>query len=396
MEFWRSLTASSDDTHAHNTTHDNTHRYPMRIELVQDNAHLLRLESEWNGLPFPTPMQSPVWLTEWCAVYGSHKADCELCTLAFYNDDDLVGVAPLYIRNSRLLGATLRLLGDGEVCSDHAGILSTAEAEDEVRAEAFRWLKANAGKRWHQMELEAIDHGQSSIRTLVRDLKNGGLSVMERESQGSWCVDLPATWEEYLSMLSKNHRKRCRRWINDYFESGRATVDFTTDESDVVRGLDMLVDMNRQQRESSGIKSCFSSEDLARFHHRVISRLASQEQAAIRRLYVDGSLVAMEYALYDQNTVYCYQSAMIARKHRDGFGTLSVLALIRHAQSLGLKRVDFLRGNESYKRSWNATHVPAVDFVVSANSAHGRIGNMLSSSKEQLRRWKRRYVVHSG
>ena len=377
-------------THTQHTTH--TKSDSMRTELILDDARLLNIAGEWGRLPCPTPMQRPDWLCEWWRVYGKPSSKAALCTLAFYHGDHLVGIAPWYLEKNPVLGSTIRLLGDGEVCSDHADILAYDEHRSSASAEAARWLQTNAGFVWEQLVFEAINENNVSLRDTVNRLKQHGITVVERENLGSWQVALPSTWDEYLASVSKNHRKRCRRWVSEYFDTGRAFVEHSSNRDDVMQGLAVLASMNEDRRKSVGDKSCFASPNLNAFHASVIRRMAENGQAAIRRLMVDGSLVAMEYALYDNEAVYCYQSAMITRSHRDGYGNLSILALIRHALSERLRCVDFLRGNESYKKSWNAHHVPASDLMASTNSTKGKLGNAWNNTKDQLRQIKRRFA----
>src|SRR5690349_15452881 len=88
----------------------------MRVAEITTARELENLERTWQDLwarcAYATPFQSPFWLIPWWNSF--HPG--ELTTLALYEDERLIGLAPMF-----LLEGTIRLLGAGN--TDYLDIL---------------------------------------------------------------------------------------------------------------------------------------------------------------------------------------------------------------------------------------------------------------------------------
>lgn len=345
----------------------------LRIERISALDQLTpAIIEQWNGFPIESPMQSADWLVSWWqTVQQNSPANDELCILTVFDGDNLVAVAPWYLKYNWQNGNCLRFLGDGIVCSDHPSVaISDAVSVDRVRKVLSHWLRCENGKRWQTITFEPVDEGDEFVRQLVDSLHREGCDVHTRKTVGTWSVDLPKTWDEFVSSLSKNHRKRCRRWQREYFDSGRATITCTPTVS-VERGWNQLTWLNQRRREQLGDRSVFESPLFHEFHLAVLPTLVAKGKAQIRELTVDDKRVAVEYVLHHQNTVFCYQSGMQTTDSRDGYGNLSVVALFKDAIRDGFGAIDFLRGDEEYKHHWGATRRGCVSYLVASKPLSG-------------------------
>jgi CelD/BcsL family acetyltransferase involved in cellulose biosynthesis len=202
--------------------------------------------------------------------------------------------------------------------------------------------------------------------------------------------DLSHDWVAYLSGLSKSQRKRCRRWQRDYFDTGRAAIVHRT-ALDFEIGWQRLVELNEQRRQAIGDRSAFANEGFRNFHASILPQLLKDGRAELRELHLGGVCCAVEYILVQDNTLFCYQSGMLTSEAGDGYGNLSLLALFQSAIERGITRIDFLRGDESYKSHWGA--VPQVchhHFVVTktlqgvAQSTLVRTADWMRTAKASL------------
>lgn len=353
----------------------------LHVELISHVAHLTSdFCNQWQRLPQRSPMQSPAWLLAWWHAFAGEREQLQI--LAVYDDQQLVGLAPWY-----LVGKRLRFLGDGIVCSDHADLAIAAGYTDAVTQEIAHWLTCHASQNWDFIQFDAVDEGESPIVQMLRKLESNGFAMHQRATTGCWHVDLPRTWEEYLAVLSKNHRKRCRRWMRNYFECRRAEVTISSMDS-VESAWEEISDLNRQRREHVGDRSAFLDERFLAFHRSVLPRLLEQGHAELRQLRVDGEPVAAEYLLLDGSTMYCYQSGLRPVDSPDGYGNLSILALFRDAIERGCSRIDFLRGDEDYKSHWNAKRTGCLQLSASSKSLNGSINLAMLKSRDWLREWK--------
>jgi len=345
------------------------------IVSVERRSHFDELDERsrraWDTFPQPSPMQSRTWLSTWSEVFTDGERT-EPCLVVVRRDDEPIGLAPWSITTSPLGVRRLGFLGDGLICSDHAAILAKPGCERPVVTALAAWLRRHVGTAWDVIQFESIDAGRSPAHELVASVADLSCLRLERPRPSCWTVDLPATVEEYFASLSKNHRKRCRRWRQEYFESGRAS-SFSWSAAPIEAGWNELDRLNRARRESLGDRSAFVDRRFQRFHRSVLPRLQAEGAVELRGLIVDGRPRAVEYLLKHGTTLSCYQSGMEPSGDDDvGSGNLSLLATFCGAIEAGYRRIDFLRGDEEYKRHWNAVPQPCADLYLASTSLAGR------------------------
>ena len=93
---------------------------------------------------------------------------------------------------------------------------------------------------------------------------------------------------------------------------------------------------------------------------------------------------------HDHWTLFAYQSGMSVRDELLSPGNLSVMAMLRDAIAAGCRRVDLLRGTETYKFSWTAHHRPARTTVIRQPSVAGHVGAWCDIAWQKLKRAKER------
>ena len=166
-------------------------------------------------------------------------------------------------------------------------------------------------------ELTATTPSSTAFSSAVAER---GKLVYRRERPSCWRVLLPASWDEYLSRLSKSHRKQIRRLQRNYFDTGRARACVAQTPDELQRGLDFLIRLHQRRRESLGQRGSFASESFARFHRQTAPRLLAAGRLRLAWLEVDGRTVAAEYQVLGNDVVYAYQSGIepISLEHEPG------------------------------------------------------------------------------
>lgn len=338
----------------------------MQFEIINKPSQLTTLRDGWNCLSGGAPMQSLAWLATWWECYGDSAR--QLFVIVAREQGELVGIAPWYLetRNTRRV---VRWLGDGRVCSDHPGLLCQPSQQNEFAEALATWLLDDANQLWDELQLEAVDLDPSDAaaqgcRQLINRLAGAGCPSFETEEPGSCDVELPPTWEDYLMSVSKNHRKRCRRWDKQFFQTGRARVVVAQRPDECLVSWQTLVQLHNARRTNLGEAGAFEDAQFANFHRQAIPRLAASQQVQLRVLEIDGQPLAAEYLLQDAQTWYAYQSGMSAAGEEISAGSLSIMSIVRDAIAAGCTRLDLLRGDEAYKFSWGAVHRPATKITV--------------------------------
>jgi CelD/BcsL family acetyltransferase involved in cellulose biosynthesis len=355
----------------------------VHTQLIAKAHELDDIADEWRELALPSPLQSPDWLIPWWQVYRG--ANRELAVLVIRDSGgELVGLCPWYVE-ARPTGRSLRWLGDGAVCSDHASILLARNASSEVIQAVIKWIHEVDLHHWTQIELDGVNVDDTSLESLVTGIRRRGWLITAHEDIGSCWISLPSSWNDYLNIISKNHRKRCHRWQREFFDTGRARVQVATEPADCVAAYEQLVFLHNQRRQSSGSCGAFEDTKFRRFHQLAIHSLARSGRVQLRLLTVDDQLAAVEYVLTDDTAFYAYQSGLSDAGAAVSAGSLSILSLLRDAVDDRRRRVDLLRGVEPYKFSWGGVHRPAQTIVARRRTIAGLLQTHFDRAVQQAR-----------
>ncbi len=304
----------------------------------------------------------------------------------------LAGIAPWYLRRSAVKGWVLRWLGSGEVCSDYASILCMPEDADRVTEAVAAYLtgpNCASGARycWDLLEVDGVDAEDSSVTRLLRQLAERGCSQRENSPVRTWRLALPKTWEEFLGLLSKGHRKKLRRTDHELFETGRAVLHTVENCEQLGPAMGVLIDLHQRRRQMLGEPGCFASPRFTAFHREVARRLLLEGQLQLQRLELDGRTVAAEYQLTSPGVTYVYQAGIDPQRLADEPGNLITAATVKQAIEQGGSAVDFLRGDEPYKSHFRAVARPQLALHVVPNRTMPRVRNQLWLAGRGVKRW---------
>ena len=354
----------------------------MKIVEFQNFDSLHEHLGAWEALSAKTPMLSPLWIIQWWRTYQESMRG-KLCFLAGFSGDQLVGFAPFYIEEAGRK-RTLRFLGDGHVCSDHLTLQCDSRHEDEFVKGVAAWLNQHVSEIWNGAYWECIPENDRKITALV-ELLGETHSVYRRPACSSWYVELPATWDEYLSRLSKNHRKRCRRWYREWIDSGKVTHEIVTEIGQLDQAFQDLCELHNARRNFVHTPGAFEDPQFFEFHKVVTRELFAKNQLRLSFLRIDGKPMTCEYQFVDGDTAYSYQSGFDPQYRSVGAGNISLMMAVKSAIDDGLSTFDFLRGNEKYKQSWKAEERKTVDIHIHQKTLTGSLEQAKLGTKDWLR-----------
>jgi CelD/BcsL family acetyltransferase involved in cellulose biosynthesis len=371
----------------------------MNIRRISSLADLAPLASAWNRLTRGVPFRSWEWLSTWWEHYGERRhngrPNLELFVLCVEEDGELIALAPWYIETFPLHGRVVQFLGSGPVCTDYMSVLCKPGWESKSARILGQWLSNTAGgtaeeNGWDQIELDGIDAGDEIMHRLADELLRCGSLVHCRPGMPCWRVALPGCWDEYLSTLSKSHRKELRALRRQMFDSGRATLRTARSESELNEGWRTLIDLHQRRRRSLGEPGCFAAPRFEQFHSDVVRRLLPGGQLRLHWLELDGDAVAAEYHLAGANgVIYAYQSGIEIEALGVAPGRLITLAILRQAIADGYSGFDLLRGDEPYKLHWRAQPRPTVEICVLPGKGADRLRYGIRLASDAMRSWLR-------
>jgi len=344
---------------------------PLQTTRIDSVSELAPNLEAWRKLAAGAPMRSPEWLLAWWEIFAA-PADT-LCVLLLHEPEgDLVGLAPLYLQDKGS-SATFRLLGSGDACTHHTTWLALNGWEIRVGVEVARFL-LQCKSDWKRLLFEAVDADAAAIHATVKHLAANGCLIHKRRIHSCWMIALPATWDDYLMMLSRSLRKRCRKLQRQFFDSDTIKLRWVESEADLKQGFGILLQQHGARwgnaRKPLGV---FEDKKFRTFHEKVSSYLLAHKQLRLAWLEYDGKPIAAEYQFFNANAVYAYQAGVDLSKSEYSPGKLSMIAAIQFAIEHGCEYFDLLRGDEPYKANWRAAPVACHDLRVWQKGMMGRL-----------------------
>lgn len=312
----------------------------MPLQLVEEEFG--RLQAEWEGLlslyAHPFPFVHPAFQRAWADAFLAEPGAPESLLWSVREGERLIGVAPLLRDDGRLA-----LAGDPSVC-DYADVVCTPGYEEAFLTE----LLARVPAACRVVDFWGLHEDSPTLSALDRAARAAGFEASRELEAVAPAVDLPGSWEEYLAGLSKKDRHELRRKMRRLSALGGGTrVRVVTGGPELARGARILRDLMAMSRQDK--LEFLRRPQMETFFAGLIDEM---EAAGLIRLYLldlDAEPVAAVLCFVAGNRLYMYNSGYDPALAPYSVGLVSKAAVIQDAVEQGYDRVDFLRGDESYK-----------------------------------------------
>jgi CelD/BcsL family acetyltransferase involved in cellulose biosynthesis len=287
-----------------------------------------------NGLNWDNFFVLPPWLRVWRKVFAPEAG---LCFLTGWQDGRVIGVAPLM-----LTGQTASIIGNPDVC-DYADFIVVPEKGDVFCAALIDELKQRTIECLALASVRPDSVVMTSMKVVAQQY---GCKVSCDEDEVTLERDLPATWDEYLQMLSAKQRHEVRRKLRRLEETGTVAYRFIEDAELVPGFMDIFL---KQFVESRTDKAVFMTADMENFFRSMADAIFKIGLLRLSVLELDNTPVAALIAFDYNDVIYLYNSGYDPKYGSLSVGVLSKALCIKDSIERGKKRFDFLKGDEQYK-----------------------------------------------
>ena len=182
-------------------------------------------------------------------------------------------------------------------------------------------MRGGAAHFWDLLEIDGVDGEDAAVARLLRHLGERGCTQHENSPVRSWRLRLPNSWEEFLGIVSKGHRKKLCRADRELFATGRAVMHTVENCEQLGPALDTLIDLHQKRRQTLGEPGCFASDQFTAFHRDVARQLLLAGQLQLHLLELDGSTIAAEYQMRSQGITYSIRPESIRSGSTKNRGT---------------------------------------------------------------------------
>ncbi len=342
----------------------------------------------WNDLASGVPFRSWAWNSSWWRHYGLPSPHRKLCILIALENNQIVGIVPWFVERSAARGTVVRWLGSDEIHSDYLGAMCRNGYEESVAQAAADFLLDRKNRvAWDQLEIDGIDASDPCTSLLIAKLTQGGCTAHPTYPLNCWRLSLPASWEEYLAMVSKGHRKRLRRIDRDLFATGRAQFHIVKKRHEIDSIWSTFIELHQKRRNMKGDEGCFISPRFEAFHREMMERLFDDGNLQFSWLELDGRRAAADYQIVSAGVTYVYQAGIDIDLLAEEPGNVMTAATIKHAIATGGSAVDFLRGDEPYKPHFRAEARPCPIMRVVPNRPVARLRHNMLVVGRRAKEW---------
>jgi len=345
----------------------------IRHTVISSNTEFDNLETEWNLLSEKTDshvFQTFDWNRTWWKYFGDFG---KLQIFVLYDEDKVVGIAPLFFDRYSLFGFTyytcLRLIGsrigktnDGPLLgvnaySDYLQFIILDNYTDSFYEHLMVFIKNEV--LFDAMILEEIPERSSTLGLLENDFSSSGFKVQVENASKTTLVDPQENgWAGYLNNLSGNERKNVRKSLrktNKNEDNVFRTLILDRNE-DFELYLKQLIELHQDQWNREGLPGTFSQNSMKNFFLETCKKLQKNKSIRVYALLPAEvtkaeNFVAMAIVIIYNNQMYLQHGAMDISSPLVDIGPGKVLntTIIKEAVQSSLT-FDFLRGNEEYKK----------------------------------------------
>jgi len=202
-------------------------------------------------------------------------------------------------------------------------------------------------KGYKKIQLDYVREDSETFHSL-----RGESSQVEKQEVVPY-LELPKTWEEYLTLLKRKHRKEIKRKLKRLEEV----------EHELVRE-DNFNEFIRLHRLSDSEKEKFMSEPMAEFFKDVYKLKIIGWETRLDYLKIEGKAVAGIMSFVSEKEWWLYNSGFDPEYSYYSVGVVLKALSIKQAIEAGKIKYDFLRGNERYKYELGAKDLQLYKLVL--------------------------------
>ncbi len=285
----------------------------------------------------------PSWLQVWWQAFGSGE---ELYLRAVRQGEKIIGIAPLLVRDK-----TACIIGSADVC-DYLDFVVAPGMERNFFTVLLGDLEQ---KGINHLDLRPLRPDSAGLTNLVAIARNRKCDVLCHEEEVSLELDLPATWDEYLAILTAKQRHEVKRKLRRLSEAGKVDYHSVEGSGTVRNAMGTFLKMFSGSRED---KATFLTARMESFFRSLADTMAEAGLLRFGILELDMLPVAMVMCFDYNDCVYLYNSAYDPKYKSLSVGLLCKALCIKESIQGGRKRFDFLKGSEAYKYHLGGRETP--------------------------------------
>ncbi|MDF1519813.1 MAG: GNAT family N-acetyltransferase [Brevefilum sp.] len=323
----------------------------MEFKRYNTFAELANYKQDWHALLSQSASHVPFLTYEYLKIWwetrggGEWPQDSQLVLVAAFQEDHLVGIAPLFYSKNILGKPALMFIGAIEV-SDFLDFIVKPEDLQTFTTGLIDFLLKSDLPLWEVLDLYNLLEESPTLAVLKSEAETRGWKHQEIHLQPSPYIPLPGNFESYLAQIDKKQRHEIRRKMRNVDQSlAKPGLYFTEDEEKLEADVQAFIDMMAQDPN----KRDFLSDTMCQHIHNTARLAFEQGWLQLAFFTLDGEKAAANLSFNFNNRLWLYNSGWEWEYRDYSPGWVLLAYLIEWAAENGIREFDFMRGDEPYK-----------------------------------------------
>jgi CelD/BcsL family acetyltransferase involved in cellulose biosynthesis len=323
----------------------------MEFKRYDTFEELANYKQDWHALLSQSTSHVPFltyeYLKNWWETRGGGEwpQDSQLVLAAAFQEDALVGIAPLFHSNNILGKPALMFVGAIEV-SDFLDFIVKPEDLKTFTKGLIDFLMNSDLPRWEVLDLYNLLEESPTLSVLKSEAETRGWEHQEVHLQPSPYIPLPGNFETYLTQIDKKQRHEIRRKLRNVDQSlAEPGLYFTEVEGRLEADVQVFIDMMAQDPN----KRDFLTDAMRQHIHNTAHIAFEQGWLQLAFFTLDGEKAAANLSFNFNDRLWLYNSGWEWEYRDYSPGWVLLAYLIEWAAENGIREFDFMRGDEPYK-----------------------------------------------
>lgn len=329
----------------------------MHLTIYHNFEHLAPLAEEWNDLlaccsashvPFLRYEYLNAW---WNTLGGGEWQTGELfCIVGRDEDNQLVGIAPLFLTTNRQGETALMLLGSIEI-SDYLDLIVRQPDLPDFIEKLLDLLSSEQAPAWQALDLYNLPETSPTLTALQAAAQKRGWRYEQQTLQPCPHIELPGDWEAYLASIDKKQRHEVRRKMRRAEENPIPVRWYIVDDE---ASLDDEIEAFMAMMANDPDKERFLTAVMRQQMRSAVHAAFQAGWLQLAFLEVGGEKAA-GYLNFDYaGHIWVYNSGLNFGFRELSPGWVLLGYLLKWANDNQRQTFDFMRGDEDYKYRFGA------------------------------------------
>lgn len=319
----------------------------MNYTLLNDFSQID--SNEWNTLLKDSIQDTPFLRYEYQKAWWEHKGggewkDAKLILVTARENDQLIGIAPLFIAEYENEPAIL-LNGSIEI-SDYLDVIVKKDDHAKFISGLLDFLASNLTENWSRLDWYNLPDDSPTLLALKEEADKRGWTHLEEVYRPTPRIALNGSFDDYLARIEKKQRHEIRRKMRRAAES-ELNVKFNLigQDADIEKEINTFFDLMIQDPNKANFLHPAMREQMTSVLHEAYKN----NYLWLGFLEIDGVKTAASLNFDYGNKLWGYNSG-VSRSHMDlSPGWVLLSHTIQWCCDNNRYEFDFMRGDEDYK-----------------------------------------------